>query len=51
MCVTEIQYVYVYMCICIFLYLHIFLLTPVILDKFICKTRIQQDSINQICIT
>lgn len=27
-------------------YLHIFLFTPVILDKFICKTGIQQDSIN-----
>lgn len=32
-------------------YLHVFLLTPVILDKFVCKACIQQDSINQIRVT
>lgn len=32
-------------------YSHVFLLTPVILDKFICKACIQQDSINQIRVT
>ena len=31
-------------------HLHVFLLTPVILDKFICKACIQQDSINQVRI-
>lgn len=59
-CETKMQYICVCMHIYVYIhiyisikknkYLHIFLLTPVILDKFICETGIQQDSVNQICI-